>query len=360
MIWIDIGFTVLKIALVLFIVLTLVAYLTLAERRISAFIQDRLGPNRVGPFGLLQPLADGIKFIFKEDVIPDHVNKSFYIVAPAISFVTAVVALAVIPIGYGFYTSFFGLLDEPYFFRFQIADINVGLLYVFAVGSLSVYGIVIGGWASNNKYSLLGGLRAAAQMISYELALGFSIVGVIVLTGSLRLNDIVEAQQNYWFMFPLFVGFIVFLVASFAETNRLPFDTPEAESELVAGFHTEYSSMKFAMFFMAEYIHMIVASALIVTFFLGGWYPLPFGGWLGIDITTYWYLPPLVFIAKIFMLLFVFIWVRWTIPRFRYDQVMGLGWKVLLPLAIVNIFISCGWVYLTDNVDFKNLVSFHF
>jgi len=360
MIWADLGFTLLKIGLVLFIVLTLVAYLTLAERKISAFMQDRLGPNRVGPFGLLQPLADGIKFIFKEDIIPDQANRRFFVIAPAISLVTAIVALAVIPIGRGFYTTFFGVLDQPYFFRFQIADVNVALLYIFAVASLNVYGVVIGGWASNNKYSLLGGLRAAAQMISYEIALGLSVVGVIVLTGSLRLGDIIEAQQNYWFMFPLFIGFVVFMVSSFAETNRAPFDMPEAEAEIVAGYHTEYSSMKFAMFFMAEYTHMIVASALIVTFFLGGWYPLPFGGWLGIDIDKYWYLPPIVFVGKVFALLFIFIWVRWSLPRFRYDQVMNLGWKVLLPLSIVNIFISCGWVYLTERVDIKNLISFSF
>ena len=360
MIWVDITFTVIKIVLVLFVVLTAVAYLTLAERRISAFIQDRPGPNRVGPFGFLQPLADGIKFIFKEDIIPDHVNRSFYIAAPAITLVTAIIAIAVIPIGYGFYTTAFGLLSEPYYFKFQIADVNVGLLYIFAIGSLSVYGVVIGGWASNSKYSLLGGLRSAAQMISYELALGLSIVGVIVLAGSLRLNDIIEAQQSYWYMFPLFIGFVVFVIASFAETNRLPFDMPEAEPEIVAGYHTEYSSMKFAMFFMAEYTHMIVASALIVTFFMGGWYPLPFGGWFGIDIDKYWYLPPLVFIGKIFTMLIFFIWVRFTLPRFRYDQVMKLGWKVLLPLSIVNIFISCGWVYLGQNVDVKNLLSFNF
>ena len=197
-------------------------------------------------------------------------------------------------------------------------------------------------------------------MISYEIALGLSVVGVVVLTGSLRLGDIIEAQQNYWFMFPLFIGFVVFMVSSFAETNRAPFDMPEAEAEIVAGYHTEYSSMKFAMFFMAEYTHMIVASALIVTFFLGGWYPLPFGGWLGIDIDKYWYLPPIVFVGKVFALLFIFIWVRWSLPRFRYDQVMNLGWKVLIPLSIVNIFISCGWVYLTERVDIKNLISFSF
>jgi len=339
MIWAEIGITIIKIALVFFVVLTLVAYLTLAERRVSAFIQDRLGPNRVGPFGFLQPLADGVKFIFKEDIIPKDANKYLYIAAPAFALITALVALAVVPIGRGFETTLFGLLQEPLYVKLQIADLNVGLLYILAIGSLGVYGVVLGGWASNSKYSFLGGLRGAAQMVSYELAMGISILGIIAWTGSLRLNDIIEAQQNYWFVFPQFLGFIVFLAAVFAETNRLPFDMPEAEPEIVAGYHTEYSSMKFAMFFMAEYTHMIVMSCLIVALFFGGWYPLPFGGWLGINIDTHWYLPPLVFVGKVLAFLFFFIWVRFTLPRFRYDQVMNLGWKVLFPIAILNLII---------------------
>lgn len=340
MLWVGIGISIVKVALVLFVVLTLVAYLTYAERRISAFIQDRLGPNRVGPFGLLQPLADGAKFIFKEDIIPDAANKPFYILAPAVSLVTAIIALAVIPIGYGFDTTLFGLLEEPIRIKFQIADINAGLLYVLAITSLGVYGIVLGGWSSNSKYSLLGGLRSAAQMISYELSLGLSIIGVIAIAGSLRLNDIVDAQAKVWFAIPQVLGFLIFLISSFAETNRLPFDLPEAEPELVAGYHTEYSSMKFAMFFMAEYTNMITASALTVCLFLGGWYPLPFGGWFGIDVNKYWFLPPIVFIGKVLFLLFFFIWVRWTLPRFRYDQLMRLGWKVLFPLAVLNLIIT--------------------
>lgn len=339
MIWAELGITVIKIALVFFVVLTLVAYLTLAERRVSAFIQDRLGPNRVGPFGFLQPLADGVKFIFKEDIIPRDANKYLYVAAPAFALITALVALAVVPIGRGFETTLFGLLQEPLFVKLQIADLNVGVLYILAFGSLGVYGVVLGGWASNSKYSFLGGLRAAAQMVSYELAMGISILGIIAWTGSLRLEDIIEAQQNYWFVFPQFLGFIVFLAAVFAETNRLPFDMPEAEPEIVAGYHTEYSSMKFAMFFMAEYTHMIVMSCLIVALFFGGWYPLPFGGWFGIDIDTHWYLPPIVFVGKVLAFLFFFIWVRFTLPRFRYDQVMNLGWKVLFPLAIVNLLV---------------------
>lgn len=339
MIWAEVGITVIKIALLFFVVLTLVAYLTLAERRVSAFIQDRIGPNRVGPFGFLQPLADGVKFIFKEDIIPKDANKFLYVAAPAFALITALVALAVIPIGRGFETTLFGLVPDPIYVKLQIADLNVGVLYVFAMGSLGVYGIVLGGWASNSKYSFLGGLRGAAQMVSYELAMGISILGIVAWTGSLRLEDIIEAQQHYWFVFPQILGFIVFLAAVFAETNRLPFDMPEAEPEIVAGYHTEYSSMKFAMFFMAEYTHMIVMSCLIVALFFGGWYPLPFGGWFGIDIDTHWYLPPIVFVGKVLAFLFFFIWVRFTLPRFRYDQVMNLGWKVLFPLAIVNLII---------------------
>lgn len=337
MLWVDISISLVKVALLLFVVLTLVAYLTFAERRISAFIQDRLGPNRVGPFGLLQPLADGLKFIFKEDIIPERADKPLYILAPAFALITSIVALAVIPIGEGFNTTIFGLLKEPVYVKLQIADINVGLIYVFAVGSLGVYGIVLGGWASNSKYSLLGSLRSAAQMISYEVPLVLSILGVIILAGSFKLSEIVQAQAKLWYVVPQALGFLVFVVSAFAETNRLPFDMPEAEPEIVAGYHTEYSSMKFAMFFMSEYTHMIVVSCLLVCLFLGGWYPLPFGGWWGVDIERYWYLPPLVFIGKVLFFLFVFIWVRWTIPRFRYDQVMGLGWKVLFPLAVLNL-----------------------
>ncbi len=348
--WIEVSIALTKIALVLFVVLTLVAYLTFAERRVSAFIQDRLGPNRVGPFGLLQPLADGVKFIFKEDIIPDHVDKKFYIIAPGFALVTAIIALAVVPIGYGFHTDLMGLLREPIFVKLQIADINVGVLYILAIGSLSVYGVVLGGWASNSKYSFLGGLRGAAQMISYELAMGMAILGVIAITGSLRLEDIVEAQTKYWFVITQFFGFLVFLIAAFAETNRLPFDMPEAEPEIVAGYHTEYSSMKFAMFFMAEYTHMIVVSCLVVALFFGGWYPLPFVGWGSIDIETHWYLPPLVFIGKVLTFLFFFIWVRFTLPRFRYDQVMNLGWKILFPIAVANIILTSAFIVFSDHL----------
>lgn len=354
MIWVEVGISLVKIAILLAVVLTLVAYLSLAERRVSAFIQDRLGPNRVGPFGLLQPLADGVKFIFKEDIIPKQADKLFFIAAPAFALITAIIALAAVPIGKGFDTTIFGLLQEPIFVKLQIADLNVGVLYILAIGSLSVYGVVLGGWASNSKYSFLGGLRGAAQMISYELAMGISILGVIAWTGSLRLEDIIEAQSQYWFVFPQILGCLVFLVAAFAETNRLPFDMPEAEPEIVAGYHTEYSSMKFAMFFMAEYTHMIVISCLVVALFFGGWYPLPFGGWFGVDIDKYWYLPPLVFVGKVFAFLFFFIWVRFTLPRFRYDQVMSLGWKVLFPIAIANIIIISIAILVLQNYGYLN------
>lgn len=335
-----------KSAVLIGAVLTAVAYLTFAERRISALIQDRLGPNRVGPFGLLQPLADGIKFIFKEDTVPAGADKTIFSLAPAFSLVAALAAFAVIPIGRGFETDLMGLLNAPVFISFQIADIDAGVIYVFAVSSLSVYGVILGGWSSNSKYSLIGGIRGIAQMISYELALGLSIIGVFMLAGSLRITDIVEYQSRVWFIFPQFLGFVIFLIASFAETNRLPFDVPEAEPEIVGGYHTEYSGMKFAMFFMAEYAHMIVASCLITALYLGGWHPLPFGGWGGIDIAQHWYLPPVVFLGKVAAVLFFFIWVRWTLPRFRSDQIMGLGWKVLVPLSVANIIGTAVFVAL--------------
>jgi len=302
----------------------LAAVMVWAERRVSAFIQDRLGPNRVGPAGLLQPVADLLKFIFKEDVIPGHVNRTMYILAPMMSLVPALLVFCVIPYARGM----------------VVADINIGILFVFAIASMGVYGITIGGWASNSKYSLFGGVRASAQMISYELALGLSVVPVFMVTGELNLSKIVEWQQEHvWLVAPLFPAWVVFLIASYAETNRLPFDIPEAETELVAGYHTEYSSMKFALFFLAEYINMITASALTVTLFFGGWslpgVTFPAGFW-GIVLSG------CVFAAKLFFFLFLFIWVRWTLPRFRYDQLMNLGWKVMLPASLVFIVLTAG------------------
>jgi NADH-quinone oxidoreductase subunit H len=312
-----------------------------AERRVSAFMQGRLGPNRVGPKGLLQPIADGIKFFMKEDLIPSGADKPIFILAPAILLIPALMTFAVIPFGSSI--TMFGRE-----IALQVADVNVGILYILALTSIGVYGIVLAGWSSNSKYSLLGGLRSSAQLISYELAMGLAVVSIILLAGSLRLNDIIADQQGYflsWNVFKQPLAFIIFLVAVYAETNRLPFDLTEAEQELVGGYHTEYSSLKFAMFFLAEYANMITAAALTVTLFFGGWdVPLLDESSLGLLGAI---LSVLSFILKMAFFLFLFIWVRWTFPRFRYDQLMRLGWKVLLPLALVNIFLTGGYLTLT-------------
>ncbi len=316
--------TLAKIVVVFGCLLLTVAYMTWVERKVISDIQVRLGPTRVGPFGLLQPIADGIKLLCKEDIIPSQADRALYLLAPALSLAPALISFAVIP--FGDTTTLFGLLREPV--TMQITDINVGVLYIFGVASLGVYGIVLAGWASNSKYALLGGLRSSAQMISYELSMGLSIVGVVMLAGSLSLADIVRAQAHWPFAVPQLLGFGIFFCCALAETNRAPFDLPEAETELVAGFHVEYSSMKFAMFFMAEYANMITAAALATTLFLGGWHGPRF-------------LPPLAwFLLKVFAFLYVFIWVRATLPRFRYDQLMAFGWKRLLPLALANLVVA--------------------
>ena len=305
-----------------------------AERRVSGWMQDRLGPNRVGFQGILQPIADGIKFLFKEDLIPDHVDKPLYVLAPAMVLIPALVTIAVVPFG-----STITVLGHE--IPLQVADINIGILYILAITSLGVYGVVLGAWASNNKYSLLGGLRSSAQMISYELTLGLAIIGVLMLTSSLHLRAIAEAQGAYpwhWNFLIHFPAFLAFVTAMFAETNRLPFDLAEAEQELVAGYHTEYSSMKFAMFFMAEYMHMIVGSAVTVTLFLGGWHFFGLeniGGPVWSGVISFG-----IFFAKTAIFLFVFIWVRWTLPRFRYDQLMNFGWKFLLPVTLTSIVVT--------------------
>lgn len=328
--------TAVKILLVLFVVLTGVAYLTYMERRVLAFIQVRLGPNRVGPFGLLQPLADGIKFIFKEDVIPNDVTRFLYILAPMIALVPALMTFAVIPVG-----GTIRLFDQD--IGLYITSIDVSVLFVFAMTSLGIYGIVLAGWSSNSKYSLFGGLRSSAQMVSYELALSLSIVGVLMNAGSLDLTKIVAAQSGWyhlgWNVFGLqFVGFVIFFISVLAETNRVPFDLPEAETELVGGFHTEYSAMKFAMFFMAEYTSMITASAMATVLFFGGW------NGPGVGIETFGpFIGVAWFVAKVIGFLFVYIWIRGTLPRFRYDQLMDFGWKLLLPLAII-------WIVVTASV----------
>jgi len=325
--------TALKITVILVVFLTAIAYTVLMERKVLGFIQLRYGPNRVGPWGLLQPLADLVKLLFKEDFTPPMVNKVLFVLAPMITATTAFLPFAVIPFASQILPDQITLYGQTLDLRAAnlnqgvIADVNVGLLYVFAMSSLAVYGAVLGGWASNSKYSLLGGLRLSAQMVSYELALGLSIIGVLMLAGSLSLVKIVEAQKSMWFVVYQPLGFILFLIAAFAECARTPFDLIECENELVAGYQTEYSSMKWALFMLGEYCHIIVASALATTLFLGGWQgPV---------------LPPIVwFVLKTFALVFVFIWVRGTFPRFRFDQLMYLGWKVLLPLSLLNILLT--------------------
>jgi NADH-quinone oxidoreductase subunit H len=336
----DLLIAFIKIVIVLLVLLTGVAYSVYAERRISAFIQDRLGPNRVGPFGLLQPIADVVKLVFKESIVPHNANKPLHSLAPVISLTIALSTFAVIPFG-----NTITLFGEEV--KLIIADVNIGVLFILAFSSISVYGIALAGWSSNNKYSLMGSLRSSAQMISYEISLGLAVVGVIMATGSLRLDQVVLNQTNYiiygaipaWNCFVQPIGFITFLVAAFAETNRLPFDLPEAEPELVGGFHTEYTGLKFGLFFLAEYAHMIVASAVVTTLFLGGWH-LPYIDMLDLSPMLMSIIGILTFATKVVLVLLFMIVVRWTIPRFRYDQLMNLGWKVMFPMALLNIFIT--------------------
>ena len=321
------------------ITLFVAAYSTYAERKVAAFLQDRIGPDRAGPFGILQPLADGLKFIMKEEIIPNVSNKLLFVLGPSIAMLTALMAGVIIPWGGEF------VLDgETY--TLQIVDLNIGILYVFAVVSIGVYGIMIGGWASNNKFSLLGAIRASAQMISYEIAMGMSIIALVMMTGTLSLREITELQAggaggnwNFWNVVYQPVGFLIFLVCAFAECNRTPFDLPECETELVGGYHTEYSSMKLGFYLFAEYINMFVSSAVISTLYFGG-YNFPFMNDLGLDQNLITIIGTLVLFVKITFFIFFFMWIRWTIPRFRYDQLMNLGWKVLIPLAIVNIFLT--------------------
>lgn len=331
--------TAVKIIIVVLIILTTVANLVWVERRLSAAIQNRIGPNRVGPFGLLQSPADVLKLFLKEDIVPASANKFVHTLAPIISIAVAMTTFAVIP--FGDRIALFG-----WNIKLLIADVNIGVLYILAMTSLGVYGVTLSGWASNNKYSLLGGIRSSAQLISYELSMGLSVIGVIMLAGSLRLDRIVELQSGLaWNAFLTPIGFITFVVASFAETNRLPFDLPEAEPELVGGYHTEYSGMKFGTFFLAEYANMITSSALIVTLFLGGW-QVPYLDVLHLSPLATSIVQVAAFVVKVSALLFFYMWIRWTIPRFRYDQLMNLGWKVMLPLAILNVAVTGGWMLL--------------
>ena len=356
--------SVAKVVLVFAGVMLTVAYTTLAERRVSAWIQDRIGPNRVGPFGLLQPIADGLKNLLKEETLPAKSSKLFFLMGPMIALMPALVTFAVIPFAAPLPTHW-GVVDMV------VADVPIGILYILAITSLGVYGLVLGGWASNNKYALLGGMRASAQMVSYEVALGLSVVAVLILAGNVTLTQVVWQQQqlHFWFAFPLSLAFILFLASAYAETNRLPFDMPEAESELVAGYHTEYSGMKYAMFPMAEYANMVTSSALMATLFLGGW-DLP-GSW----DNMFWYHGQLIsgfaangsvilahpalwktlltfvaFAIKTAFFLVVYIWVRWTLPRFRYDQVMALGWKVLLPTGLGYVMLIAGATLVLDQL----------
>ena len=357
----------LKVTLIFTIVMVVVAYTTLAERRVSAWIQDRRGPNRVGPFGLLQPIADGIKNILKEETLPATASRFFFILAPILVLVPSLVTFAVIPVAAPLPTPW-GVVDMI------IADVPIGILYVLAFSSLAVYGVVLGGWASNNKYAFLGGLRASAQMVSYEVALGLSLIAVLMLAGNVTLPHIVAQQQlGIWYALPLSLAFILFVISAFAETNRLPFDMPEAESELITGYHTEYSAMKFSAYMISEFGHMVTASALMATLFLGGW-DVPF--WSG--DTAFWsdgrlisgfteagtpiladpavwktFLTFGVFAAKTSFFLLLYIWIRWTLPRFRYDQVMALGWKVMLPTALAYIMLIGATILVLDELGMQ-------
>jgi NADH-quinone oxidoreductase subunit H len=330
-------FTAVKVAGVFAVLLAMGAYIVLVERRLCAFIQDRIGPNRVGPFGLLQPAADAVKMFFKEDFTPAHVRKVYFVLAPAIALVPAILNLAVIPFG-----SKLGGQEMV------LANLNVGILYTFGIVSLGVYSIVLAGYAANSKYPFLGGIRSSAQMISYEIAMGMSVIPVFMLVGSLNLGRVIEYQTGglfHWLVFQQPLAFAIFLVAAFAETNRTPFDLPEAEQELAGGYNVEYSSIKFVLFFMGEYSNMILASAMTVTLFFGGW-TLP---WFGLDQPAATLPAGLahigIFLAKVCLCLLGFIWVRWMWPRFRYDQLMDLGWRRFVPLALANIFVTAVWLW---------------
>ncbi|MEW5807159.1 MAG: NADH-quinone oxidoreductase subunit NuoH [Acidobacteriota bacterium] len=347
---ISVGIPAVQGVAVLLIVLLIVAYLTLLERKVIAFMQVRLGPRRVGPHGLLQPIADVIKLLIKEDITPKNADKFVFALAPILAVFPAIAAFAVIPFA-GQPVEIFGIKIRPY-----LSDVNVGLLYLLAISSLGVFGIVLGGWASNSKYPMLGGLRSAAQMVSYEVPLGFSIIGVLMISQTASMVGIVEAQKNlgFWFFIPQIVGLFIYFVSGVAETNRTPFDLPEAENELVAGFHTEYSGMKFAFFFLAEYINMIVVGAIVTTLFLGGWLPptsvfqrwIPFLGTVTPSLENFFpFLGPFGsmttgifwFATKTFFIIYLYLWLRATFPRYRYDRLMALGWKWLIPLSIVNV-----------------------
>ena len=348
--------SVVKMVVVFTIIMIGVALLTLMERKVSAWMQNRHGPNRVGWAGLLQPAADGVKNILKEETLPALANRGLFIVAPALSFIPALLLSAVIPfaaplpVDFDFTLGPLGRFVHHGPMPMVVADLPVGFLFVLAVSSLGVYGIALAGWSSNSKYALLGGLRASAQMISYEVAMGLSLIPVLLMSGDVSFSTIVARQQaGIWYVMPLFLSFFIFTIAGFAETNRLPFDLPEAESELITGYHTEYSAMKFSFFFIAEYANVVTVCARITTLFFGGW-DIPFTDWdrSGGVLPTLatW----LVFFLKVLFWIFVVMWIRWTLPRFRYDQLMALGWKVMMPLALAYIMVMCTAIYLIERV----------
>src|SRR6478672_6927255 len=334
-----------KLVLILVVVMAslgIAMYTTFAERKVAAILQDRRGTNRAGPFGLLQPLADGLKLFFKEEIIPNFSSKALFVLGPGLAMLTAIMTSAVIP--WGDHLELFGRTIS-----LQIADINIGILYIFGVVSLGVYGIMIGSWASNNKFSLLGGLRAASQIISYELAMGISLIALLMFTGTLSLKEmVVQQQQGYWNIVYQPLGFFIFLICAFAECNRTPFDLPEAENELIGGYHTEYSSMKLGFYLFAEYINMFISSAVMACLFFGG-YDMPFVDESALSPNIAAIVGIVALMGKIVFFLFFFMWVRWTIPRFRYDQLMHLGWKILIPLALFNMLVTGGAILLKLN-----------
>ena len=335
---VDLALVVEKLVLIIVVVMAslgIAMYTTFAERKVAAILQDRRGPNRAGPFGILQPLADGLKLFFKEEIIPDFSSKFLFILGPCLAMLTAIMTSAIIP--WGDTVQLFGRNIS-----LQIADINIGILYVFGVVSLGVYGIMIGSWASNNKFSLMGGLRAASQIISYELAMGISLIALLMVTGTLSLKEMVVQQQNtHWNIVYQPLGFLIFLVCAFAECNRTPFDLPEAENELIGGYHTEYSSMKLGFYLFSEYINMFISSVIMATLFFGG-YDIPFFDESVLSPNIAALLGVAALMIKVAIFIFVFMWVRWTIPRFRYDQLMHLGWRILIPLALFNMLVTGG------------------
>lgn len=353
-------FAVIAVAILLAFqgVLMIVAYTVLAERKVLGWIQGRIGPNRVGPWGVLQPFADLLKFIFKEDLVPDKSTKFVYFLAPMVALICALLPIVLYPFGPEITTINwpellpYGLGEGIKALPLTIARVDVGVLFILGITSVGVYGIALAGWSSNSKYSLMGGLRSSAQMISYELAMGAAVIGPVILAGTLELGGIIHAQQQSvfkWYIIPQILGFIVFLIAAFAETNRVPFDLPEAETELVAGFHTEYSALKFALFFMAEYVNMFTVSVMATVLFLGGWYIPGLSHVFAVGSIPYALVSHVGFIGKICAFLFLFIWIRGTLPRFRFDQLMNFGWKFLLPLALINVIITIIFVYFLNS-----------